>query len=238
MSSSRNTAIAIIHARGGSKRIPLKNLRELNGKPLIAYPIALCKQCVWIDRVIVSSDHDGIMDAARQYGAEVPFRRPADISEDVASELVTAHALRELRARGDVLPEFVVTLTPATPLTRPALLDEAFARLKANPAWDSVTTARRAIEHPEWMLVLDAATGEARTLQGNLLDGEYNVSQSLRPVHYPTGAFWINRVEPFLERPSLYGDRWGAIVIDSSSGVDIDWPEDLARAEALLRGPA
>jgi CMP-N-acetylneuraminic acid synthetase len=235
MSTSRETAIAIIHARGGSKRIPLKNLRDVAGKPLIAYPIALCRQLPWIDRIVVSTDHDGIMDAARRYGAEVPFRRPADISEDVASELVTAHALRELRSRGETLPEYVVTLTPATPLTRPERVHEAFERLKAHPEWDSVTTARRATEHPEWMLVLDAGSGEARTLQGNPLDGEYNVSQNLAPIHYPTGAFWINRVERFLLRPSLYGDRWGAIVMDPSEGVDIDWPADLERAERLLR---
>jgi CMP-N-acetylneuraminic acid synthetase len=227
-------AIAIIHARGGSRRIPLKNLRELNGKPLIAYPIALCQQCAWIDRIVVSSDHDGIMEAARRYGAEVPFRRPADIAEDVASELVTEHALRFLAARGDRLPEFAVTLTPATPLTSPRRLDEAFALLAAHPEWSSVTTIRRTVEHPEWMLKLDAS-GEARTLLGNPLDGEYNVSQNLQPFYYPTGAFWINRVPAFLARPSMYGDRWGAIQMAPDEGVDIDWPDDLARAEHLLR---
>jgi len=228
------SAIAIIHARGGSKRIPLKNLRELNGKPLIAYPIELCKQCSWIDRIIVSSDHDGIMDAARRYGAEVPFRRPADIAEDVASELVTEHALRFLAAQGDPLPEFVVTLTPATPLTRPQRLDEAFRLLTAHPEWSSVTTIRRTVEHPEWMLRLDGA-GEARTLLGNPLDGDYNMSQNLQTFYYPTGAFWINRTAPFLARPSMYGVRWGAVMMSADESVDIDWPADLDRVETLLK---
>jgi CMP-N-acetylneuraminic acid synthetase len=129
----------------------------------------------------------------------------------------------------------VVTLTPATPLTRPDTLTRAFERIVAHPEWDAVTTVRKAAEHPEWMLSLDERSGEAKTILGNPLDGEYNVSQNLKPVYYPTGAFWINRVQPFLGRPSLYGETWGAVIIDPKDTVDIDWPEDLARAASLLR---
>jgi CMP-N-acetylneuraminic acid synthetase len=81
--------VAIIHARGGSKRIPLKNIQVLGGKPLLAYPIELAKALQDIDRVIVSTDHPKIREIALEHGAEVPFVRPADISEDVPSELVT-----------------------------------------------------------------------------------------------------------------------------------------------------
>jgi len=228
------TAIAIIHARGGSKRIPLKNLQVVGGKPLIAYPIDLCKRCSWINRIIVTTDHDGIMEAAQKFGAEVPFRRPANISEDVPSELVTIHALRFLQERDGKLPDYAVTLTPATPLTRPAQLDEAFELLCRNPEWDSVTTIRRAIEHPEWMLKRDPQSGEVVTLLGNSLDGEYNVSQNLKPFYYPSGAFWINRVANFLGKNSLYGDRWGAIILGPEDSIDIDWPEDLAAADKRL----
>lgn len=228
-------AVAIIHARGGSKRIPLKNLQMLNGRPLLAYPIELCRRIAWIDRVIVSTDHDAIAEAARDFGAETPFRRPAELSEDVPSELVTEHALTFLLDADGVLPELAVTLTPATPFTRASSLERAYAELLAHPEWDAVTAVRPASEHPEWMLVLDDATGEASTLLGNTLDGENNVSQNLRPVHYPAGAFWINRTSSFLERPSLYGERWGAVVLDPDEAVDIDWPEDLRRAQELAR---
>jgi CMP-N-acetylneuraminic acid synthetase len=227
-------ALAIIHARGGSKRIPLKNLQELNGRPLVAYPIELCRRIAWIDRIIVSTDHDGIADAALRHGAEVPFRRPADISEDVPSELVTEHALRFLLEHDGPLPELAVTLTPATPLTRPGRLDEAYRLLTDHLEWDAVTAVRKAAEHPEWMVELDAA-GEARTLLGNPLDGEYNVSQNLRPLHYPTGAFWINRTERFLRHPSLYGRRFGAIVLGADEAIDIDEPEDLEAVQAAAR---
>jgi CMP-N-acetylneuraminic acid synthetase len=228
------TAIAVIHARGGSKRIPLKNLQVVGGKPLIAYPIDLCRRCPWIDRIIVTTDHDGIMETARNFGAEIPFRRPAEISEDVASELVTMHALRFLQEQDGTLPDYAVTLTPATPLTRPAQLDDAFELLRRNPEWDSVTTIRRAIEHPEWMLKRDPHSGEVTTLLGNGLDGEYNVSQNLKPYYYPSGAFWINRVANFVAKSSLYGDRWGAIILGPEDSIDIDWPEDLAAADKRL----
>ena len=238
MTAIRPAALAIIHARGGSRRLPLKNLQSLDGKPLVAYPIELCRRCDWIDRIIVSTDHDGIMEAARQFGAEVPFRRPADISEDVPSELVTEHALRFLLDAEGSIPELSVTLTPATPLLGVERLDDAFELLLARPEWDSVTAVRRAAEHPEWMLLLDESTGQARTLLGNTLDGEYNVSQNLQAVHYPSGAFWINRTETFLRRPSMYGERWGAIVLDADEALDIDYPDDLVRAEALVRARA
>lgn len=230
-------AVAVIHARGGSKRIPLKNLLELGGRPLIAYPIALCRSCQWIGRVIVSTDDDRIMDVARDLGAEIPFRRPPDLSEDVPSELVTEHALRFLLQAEGSLPDLAVTLTPTTPLTPVDKLDEARRALFAHPEWDAVTTVRTASEHPEWMVRVDDA-GEARTLLGNPLDGEYNVSQNLTPTYYPCGAFWINRAAAFLDRPSLYGDRWGAVVLHADEAVDIDEPDDLIRAEALLANAA
>jgi CMP-N,N'-diacetyllegionaminic acid synthase len=227
-------AVAIVHARGGSRRIPLKNLRELNGKPLLAYPIALCLECNWISRVIVSTDDVRIMEAARELGAEIPFRRPPEISEDVPSELVTEHALRFLLDEDGALPELAVTLTPATPFTSAASLDAGHDLLLAHPEWDAVTSVRVASEHPEWMIHVDDA-GEARTLLGNPLDGDYNVSQNLTPAHYPCGAFWINRTETFLRRPSLYGSRWGAVVLGPDESLDIDEPADLERAEGLTR---
>ena len=223
-------AVAVIHARGGSKRIPLKNIALVGGKPLLAYPIELCRRCRHIGRIIVSTDNDQIMDAAKEYGAEVPFRRPADISEDVPSELVTEHALKFLMEQGDRLPELVLTLTPATPFTRLERLDEGFELIRANPDWDAVTTIRPATEYPEWILRRDPETGLVTTVLGNPMDGEYNVSQNLPSAYYPTGAFWINRTDAFLKSPSMYGAKWGAVVVGADEGIDIDWPEELEKA--------
>jgi CMP-N-acetylneuraminic acid synthetase len=225
--------VAIIHARGASRRLPRKNVRLLGGKPLLAYPIGLCQEARFIDRVIVSTDDDEIMAVAREYGAEIPFRRPADISEDVPSELVTEHALRFLRDEGR-MPDFAVTLTPATPFTKPEDLRAAFQLLIQHPDWDGVTAVRSAIEHPEWVLRKDPESSRMETIFGNPLDGKYNVSQNLDQFYYPTGAFWINRAASFLARPSLYGKRWGAIALEISDALDIDTADQLQRAQEIL----
>jgi CMP-N-acetylneuraminic acid synthetase len=226
------TTVAIIHARGGSKRLPRKNVLLLAGRPLLAYPIDLCRRCGFVDRIIVSTDDDEIMAVAREHGAETPFRRPADISEDVPSEMVTEHALRFLRDEQG-LPDFAITLTPATPFTRVQDVAAAFELLRANADWDSVTAVRAAAEHPEWILRRETNSGRMETILGNSLDGKNNISQNLGRFYYPTGAFWINRAKKFLQSPALYGERWGAIEMETRAMVDIDTAAQLAFAERM-----
>jgi CMP-N,N'-diacetyllegionaminic acid synthase len=226
--------VAIIHARGGSKRIPLKNICILGEKPLIAYPIELSRSVGRIDRIIVSTDHPEISDAAIKFGAEVPFVRPRDISEDVASELVTEHALKYMINEENYQPEIVVTLTPCTPFTKPEDLDRGLDLLLKNPDWDSVVTVRRAEEFPEWMIEYEIGK-PCRTLLGNSLDGEYNISQNIKQRYYPLGAFFINKVESFLAFPSMYGKTWGAIELSQKNNIDIDTFDELDRAKTMVR---
>lgn len=223
----------VIHARGGSKRIPLKNIKILNNKPLIAYPIDLAKSINHIQKVIISSDHDEIIRISKELGAEVPFVRPTIISEDVASELVTLHCLNWLKEKND-LPDIIITLTPATPFTKKSDLIRAIELLIKNPDLDSVITIRKAKEHPEWMIEL-GADGKGKTLLGNNFDGKYNVSQNLNKYYYPMGAFFVNRVVSFLKNPSMYGEKWGCIELNTNDSVDIDYPEDWVEAEKIAQ---
>jgi CMP-N-acetylneuraminic acid synthetase len=225
--------LAVIHARGGSKRIPLKNLANVGGKPLVAYPILLCKASRYINRIVLSTDHPGIMKAGQQYGAEVPFTRPAAISEDVPSELVTLHALKFLIKKEKYVPDIVITLTPATPFTRAADLDAGIKLLIDHPGWDSVVTVRKAHEHPEWIMWCDDKKSLFKTVLGNSLDGKYNVSQNLRAAFYPCGAFFINRADRLLKLKSLYGKKFGAVVLDPAKNIDIDVVSDLEKARQI-----
>src|ERR1035441_3416007 len=136
--------VAIIHARGGSKRLPLKNIKPLLGRPLVHYPIKLSQAVPLINRVIVSSDHPEIIRVSKEAGAEVPFVRPADISEDVASELVNVHAVKWLMDNENYKPDIIVTLTPANPLTKPSDVEHGIRMLLDHPTWDSVVTVRKA----------------------------------------------------------------------------------------------
>lgn len=225
--------LAVIHARGGSKRIPLKNLQVVGGKPLLAYPILLARGITRIDRVLVSTDHPEIKTAALEFGAEVPFTRPGGISEDVSSELVTEHALRYVMEEEGWSPDICVTLTPATPFTKPEDLERGLDLLLEHPEWDSVVTVRKALEFPHWMI--GYAPGKpCHTLLGNALDGEYNVSQNLPRFHYPLGAFFVNRVAPFLQRPSMYGSTWGAIELPLDEHIDIDELPELEKARRMV----
>lgn len=225
--------VAFIHARGGSKRIPLKNIKLIGNKPLIHYPIALAKKVKEIDRIIVSTDHPEIKKVALELGAEVPFQRPADISEDVASELVTEHALRYLIDKENYKPDIIITLTPATPFTQQTDLKKGIELLIQHPEWDSVTTVRKAMEFPHWMIDM-AADHSCKTILGNALDGEFNVSQNLKQFYYPMGAFFINRADRFLKNTSLYGNAWGAIELSPEKHIDIDTPEEFEVAKKML----
>jgi CMP-N-acetylneuraminic acid synthetase len=225
--------VAFILARGGSRRIPLKNIKTIGNKPLIYYPIVLAKQNKDIDRVIVSTDHPEIKKIALELGAEVPFQRPADISEDVASELVTEHALRYLIDIENYKPDIIITLTPATPFTQQTDLKKGIELLIQHPEWDAVTTVRKATEFPHWMIDM-AADNSCKTILGNSLDGEFNVSQNLKQFYYPMGAFFINRTERFLKNPSLYGNAWGAVELSSEKHIDIDTPEEFELAKKML----
>ena len=104
----RDKVVGIIPARGGSVGVPLKNIRNLGGKPLISYTIEAAIESKVLDRIIVSTDHEGIAEVAEQYGAEVPFVRPPDISEDVETELVLQHAVNFLEEDGLIIDGVVL----------------------------------------------------------------------------------------------------------------------------------
>src|SRR5689334_3014090 len=115
-SAAAGPVLAIVPARGGSKGIPRKNLREVAGHPLIAYSIAVALQSREIDRVIVSTDDREIADVARSYGADIPFLRPAELAMDETPDLpVFQHALRWLQREQRYRPDLVVHLRPTSP---------------------------------------------------------------------------------------------------------------------------
>lgn len=115
--------ITIIPARGGSKRIPGKNIAPLAGKPLIAHSIEESLDCSLVERTIVSTDDPEIAEVARRWGAEVPFLRPGEFSRDDTTDLpVFIHALEWLQANDNLLPDLVVHLRPTTPLRPPGLI--------------------------------------------------------------------------------------------------------------------
>jgi CMP-N,N'-diacetyllegionaminic acid synthase len=223
--------VAVIHARGGSVRVPLKNIRPLAGTPLVVWTIeaALASGC---DRVIVSTDHDGIAEVARSAGADVPFRRPADISKDVASELVTQHAIAFHEHETGKAVDIAVTIQPTTPFLKGADIDACIELLQRNSELNSVFTAGPIHERPEWMFLRDDRGRATKFLDG-VLRGDVGISQNLPPLWHPNGGAYATRRNALFDENIIIATPCGIHPMSAWASVDIDTESDFAYAEMV-----
>jgi CMP-N-acetylneuraminic acid synthetase len=217
--------LALIPARGGSKGLPNKNIRTLFGKPLIAWTIEAARGSKCIDRVVVSTDSTEIADVARQFGAEVPFLRPAELSTDKADSMgVIWHAL-------EACPGFdaVVFLQPTSPLRGANRIDEGFNLWKAKGG--SVVGVAPFNHHPAWSF---------KRLDDGRLDRfmpEFrNVSrrQDLPDAYLITGALYISGVSEFLRSGTFFGEKTYSLEMTQEESIDIDTVLDFQIAEMIM----
>src|SRR6185503_5015288 len=224
--------LGVIHARGGSKRIPLKNIKLLAGRPLISYMVEAAMESRLLDRLIVSTDHPEIARIAREYGAEVPFMRPADLAEDVASELVTQHAVRFVEAEGYPV-HIVLTMQPTTPFCSSEDIDACIQRMLDSDL-DTVFTGCEVHERPEWMYRRDGSSQDRVVpFTGRLVQGDAGISQKLPKLFIPNGAVWATRRSVLMDQGLITGPRAGIVVMSRERSVDIDEPVDFITAEAI-----
>jgi CMP-N,N'-diacetyllegionaminic acid synthase len=141
--------IGLLIARGGSKRIPGKNIKEFCGKPLIAWSIEEAKKSKYMKRIIVSTDDEEIARVAKEYGAEVPFMRPLELAQDLTPDLpVFEHALRWLEEHEGAMPELVGHLRGTGPMRTAEDMDKGIEMLINNPEYDSVRAVIPTPLHP------------------------------------------------------------------------------------------
>ena len=234
--AKRPEVLAVIPARGGSKGIPRKNIRNFAGHPLIAYSIEAALLAKTVTRVIVTTDDEEIAAVARQYGAETPFIRPAEYAQDQTLDLpVFQHVIAWLAENENYHPDVVVQLRPTSPVRPPTLVDEAVSLLLEHPEADSVRGIVPAGQNPHKMWRLDAATGQMRpllTVEG--IDEPYNAPrQALPPVFWQTGHIDAIRPRVFAQG-SMSGKVILPVMVDPAYTVDIDTPKDWARSEWLV----
>lgn len=229
--------LAIIPARGGSKGIPRKNIRNFAGWPLIAWSIAAAQQAETVTRLLVSTDDEEIAAMARQNGAETPFLRPAEFAQDATTDLpVFEHALQWLAENEHYRPDAVVQLRPTSPIRPRGMVDEAVHILLAHPDADSVRGVVPAGQNPHKMWRISGENGPMK----NLLDvpglpEPYNAPrQSLPPIFWQTGHIDAIRTRTILEGGSMSGGVIYPLLIDSRYTVDIDNLQDWARYEHLV----
>ncbi len=231
--------LGVITARGGSKSIPRKNIKELCGKPLIAYTIAAAKESGVFDRVILSTDDREIADVARRYGCEVPFMRPAELAQDTTPHLpVMQHAVSWLKEHEGYEPDFVAILQPTAPLRQAWHLREAAELLKKTGA-DSVVSMVEIPGHhsPYWAVKVDEQGLGTLLLSGDPIRKRIPRRQSLPKAYAHSGAIYLFRTSLLFDpvEPNFYGDRVAAYIMEDKYNVNIDSPEDWDLAEAAIR---
>jgi pseudaminic acid cytidylyltransferase len=220
--------VAIIPARGGSKRIPRKTIRPFAGKPIIAYSIAAAQDCGLFHRIIVSTDDEEIASVARQWGADTPFVRPPELADDHAdTNAVTAHALAWLAGHGQ--PATVACCIYATaPFIAPTDLRRGYHSLVAtgkNFAF-SVTTFPSSVQRALRIL----PQGGVVPLFPEWIEFR---SQDLEEGYRDAGQFYWGKPGAFLEQVSLYGERTEPVIVPRYRVQDIDTFEDWTQAEMM-----
>lgn len=232
---SRSEVLALIPARGGSKSIPRKNIRNFDGHPLIAYSIAAGLAAETVTRVMVSTDDEEIAAISRRYGAEAPFLRPAEFSQDHTPDLpVFQHALQWLEANESYRPEIVVQLRPTSPLRRTRHIDQAVLRLIERPEADAVRTVCIPFQNPFKMWRIDAEGFMVPFVDIGIPEAYNLPRQALPEVYWQTGyvdAAWGDTIR---QKNSMTGDRILPLIIGAEEWIDIDSPDDWRRAERLL----
>lgn len=232
--------LALIPARGGSKGIPRKNLRDFAGAPLIAYSIVAALRASSVKRVIVSTDDEEMAAVARQLGAEVPFLRPVELAQDSTQDYpVFRQALDWLATTENYHPEVVVQLRPTSPIRPLRLIDQAVALLLGHPEADCVRGVIPSGQNPYKMWRIAPESGQLiPLLQVAGLREPYNTPrQELPPTYWQTGHIDAIRTRTIVEKGSLTGDVILPILIDPRYSVDIDVPADLERYAQLMLDP-
>ena len=225
----RKSNVVVIPARGGSRGIQDKNIRDFSGKPLIAWTIEQAHAAKGVTRVIVSTDSQRIAEISRQYGAEVPFLRPADISAaNTPIEPVLAHAYEWLRINENDETDALLLLFPTNPLRQSRHIEQCLDLFYSSGA-DSVLTVNESPAHytPYWTLVRDG-DGVVRYFGGKDIRLGYERRQDFPQQCFAKNdlVFVIRPQNLFGTQPSLYGERAELVVTDRFFDGDINDPED------------
>ncbi len=226
------TRLAVIPARGGSKRVPGKNVRNLRGKPLLAYTIEAALQSGLFHRVVVTTDAEEIAQVAAQWGAEVPFMRAPQLADDITPvSAATADALKRVDPTGDQYA-FVCQLMPNCPLRTAADILASYDQLSNSGSAAQLSVVRYGWQNPWWAM----SRQDNLTLEPLFPDALTERSQDLPELFCPTGAVWWARAEVLRRQGTFHVPGRTGWEISWQHGLDIDTEDDWAMAEVLAAG--
>jgi len=221
--------IAVIPARGGSKRIPRKNIREFAGKPMIAYAISAAREVALFDHIIVSTDDHEIAHIAHEWGAETPFSRPQELADDYTPTVpVVAHAIKSCQGLGWDM-DFVCCIYPGVPFIQADDLKKSLDLIQASgmdycfPVAEFPSAIQRALYR-----------GVDGRMQPVYPEHELTRTQDLEVAYHDAGLFYWGKEGAWLENNNIHRSGVG-FVIPNWRVVDIDTPEDWTRAELMRK---
>lgn len=222
MSTASIKSSALIPARGDSKEVPKKNIIDLAGYPLLAYSIVAAKLSKYINRIIVSTDDKATADIARRYGAEVPFLRPKEISQDTSTDLeVIRHTINYFQEEESKVPELLVYLRPTTPLRVPSEIDQAVNYIVERPNSTSLRSVHELAEPPHKELQLDKNGFLKGFFPADSRPEYYNLPrQSFPKAYHPNGYVDIIKTNFVQNSDFLYGPNMLGFITPSATEVD------------------
>lgn len=227
--------LAVIPARGGSKGVPKKNICNINGKPMIAYMIDAAHKAKRLDKVIVSTDSEEIAETARQYGAEIPFIRPAEYARDEISVTAVCKHAMEFYDSLNIRFDAVISLQVTSPLTLPIDIDACIDKM-IETGCDSVVSIKLLEEAHPWRIY--TMQGD-RVLPFNEYTNENFPQRQDRPPAYKfSGAIFLRKrylLEKWNGIDFALGPDTRGVLIPSERSIDINGPVDLIVAEILLK---
>lgn len=227
----KKNRIAIIPARGKSKRIPQKNILEVAGKPMIAYTIEAALKSQLFDRVLVSTDDDQIARISEEYGAWVPFKRSEYVDDYSTVSDVTINALEVLESEFDETYDMVVQLMANCPLRDYTEITKATEFFETNGHNFQISCFQYGWMNPWWAHRLDNDM-KAKPLFTEEMKGKR--SQDLDSLYCPTGAIWIAQTAALIQSKSFYGEDYRFFPMSWRKALDIDDYEDLKMVEILI----
>jgi len=232
MTANSNGAMSlcVIPARGGSKRIPRKNIKDFCGNPIIAYSIEAALQSQCFDRVIVSTDDEEIAEVAQAFGAEIPFLRSAELANDHTATLpVIKHALQWFE-KNEQLPEYACCLYATAPFIESTYLQAALQQLVDTGARYCFSATR--FPFPIQRAIKITESGRVQMFQPEHFNTR---SQDLEEAYHDAGQFYWGKTSAFLAEEIIFSESATAYLLPQHRVQDIDTPEDWQRAELMYQ---
>ncbi len=223
--------LAIIPARGGSKRLPQKNILELSGKPLIAWTIEAALASKYIDRVVVSTDSDKIAHISKIYGADVPFLRPNSLATDKSASIDVVLQLLDKLELIDDYYDYIILLQPTSPLRTTMNIDESIMMLMDRKC-DAIISVCEAEHSPLWSNIIPENGNLSNFLDESILNKR---SQDLDKYHRLNGAIYIcDSIRIKKEKTFFFNSNCIAYRMTQEQSIDIDTQLDFLKAEFFM----